>query len=234
MTTLALQGTAREERVFRKKGKAHQKYVSESGEIFPGVTTILGVINKPQLVPWANKLGLQGIDSTRYVDATATVGTLAHEMVQEYLGGPSWDRGRYAPEEVDLAENALLKFFEWEKHITGKVETIAIEKPLLHEPRRYGGTIDWIGRIEGKTWLIDFKTSRALYPEHVYQIAAYNQLCWINDIEIQGVRIIKIGRNCSEGFEDKIISSEELQYGEYVFICALQLYRAIDAYEKNR
>ena len=155
-----------EERVFRKKGKAHQKYVSESGEIFPGVTTILGVINKPQLVPWANKLGLQGIDSTRYVDATATVGTLAHEMVQEYLGGPSWDRGRYAPEEVDLAENALLKFFEWEKHV-GKVETIAIEKQLLHEPRRYGGTIDWIGRIGGKTWLIDFKTSRALYPEHV-------------------------------------------------------------------
>ena len=223
-----------EERVFRKKGKAHQKYVSESGEVFPGVTTVLGIINKPQLIPWANKLGLQGIDSTRYVDATATVGTLAHEMVQEYLGGPSWDRGRYAPEEVDLAENALLKFFEWEKHITGKVETIAIEKQLVHEPRRYGGTVDWIGRIGGKTWLIDFKTSKALYAEHVYQIAAYNQLCWINDIEIQGVRIIRIGRDQGEGFEDKIISSEELQYGEYVFNCALQLYYAIDAHEKNR
>lgn len=224
-----------EERFLRKKGKPHQKYVSEeSGEIFPGVTTILGVINKPHLVPWANKLGLQGIDSTRYVDATAVVGTLAHEMVQEYLGGPAWDRGRYAPEEVDLAENALLKFFEWEKHITGKVETIAIERKLVHEPRRYGGTIDWIGRIEGKTWLIDFKTSRALYPEHVYQIAAYNQLCWINDIEIQGVRIIRIGRDGGEGFEDRVVSSEELQYGEYVFNCALQLYRAIEAYEKNR
>jgi len=222
-----------EERIFRKKGKAHQKYVSESGEVFPGVTTILGVINKPQLVPWANKLGLQGIDSTRYVDATAVVGTLAHEMVQEYLGGPSWDRGRYAPEEVDLAENALLKFFEWEKHI-GKVETIAIEKQMVHEPRRYGGTVDWIGRIGGKTWLIDFKTSKDLYPEHVYQIAAYNQLCCINDIEIQGVRIIRIGRDGGEGFEDRVVSSEELQYGEYVFNCATQLYYAIDAHKKNR
>ena len=223
------------EKVFRKKGKAHQKYVSESGsgEIFPGVTTILGVINKPHLVPWANKLGLQGIDSTRYVDATATVGTLAHEMVQEYLGGPSWDRGRYAPEEVDLAENALLKFFEWEKHV-GSLETIAIEKQMVHEPRRYGGTVDWIGRIGGKTWLIDFKTSKALYAEHVYQVSAYNQLCRINDVGIQGVRIIRIGRDGGEGFEDKIISSEELQYGEYVFNCALQLYRAIDDYEKNR
>lgn len=222
-----------EERVFRKKGKAHQKYVSESGEIFPGVTTILGVINKPQLVPWANKLGLQGIDSTRYVDATATVGTLAHEMIQEYLGGPSWDRGRYTPEEIDLAENATIKFFEWEKHV-GSLETIAIEKQFIHEPERYGGTVDWIGRINGKTWLVDIKTSKSIHNEHIYQLAAYNSLLYINNIDVDGARIIRVGRGNNEGFEDRVVSAEELRNAGYVFRCALQLYRAIDAYERNK
>ena len=93
-----------------KRSKVHTVYRLADGTKVPGVTTVLGVINKPQLVKWANNLGLQGIDSSSYVDATARIGTLAHEMIQEYLGGPDWDRSAFTREEIDTAENAVLSF----------------------------------------------------------------------------------------------------------------------------
>lgn len=69
------------------RAKPHTIYRTADGKRVPGVTTVLGIMNKPALVKWANTLGLQGIDSSAYVDETARVGTLAHEMIQEYLGG---------------------------------------------------------------------------------------------------------------------------------------------------
>ena len=77
------------EKKIAKRAKAHTIYKLANGKRVPGVTTVLGIINKPALVKWANNLGLQGIDSTTYVDGTAKIGTLAHEMIQEYLGGPA-------------------------------------------------------------------------------------------------------------------------------------------------
>ena len=40
-----------------RKAKAPQHYHLSNGDRIPGVTTILAVINKPALVPWANGLG---------------------------------------------------------------------------------------------------------------------------------------------------------------------------------
>jgi hypothetical protein len=100
------------EKTVAKRAKAHTIYKLANGKRVPGVTTVLGVINKPALVKWANGLGLQGIDSTTYVDETARIGTLAHAMIQEYLGGPKWDRQAFTPEQVDQAENAVLSFHE--------------------------------------------------------------------------------------------------------------------------
>ncbi|GAI86127.1 unnamed protein product, partial [marine sediment metagenome] len=42
----------------------------------------IGVLNKPALVPWANNLGLQGINVKDYVDDKADIGTLAHLNLQ--------------------------------------------------------------------------------------------------------------------------------------------------------
>jgi len=54
-----------------KRSRAHITYKLADGVPVPGVTTILSVLNKPALVKWANNLGLQGIDSSKYVDEKA-------------------------------------------------------------------------------------------------------------------------------------------------------------------
>ena len=219
------------EKVAAKKAKAHQVYKVD-GKRVPGVTTVLSIINKPQLVKWANNLGLQGIDSATYVDATANIGTLAHEMIQEYLGGTPWDRGSYTPDEVGTAENSVLSFFEWERQTGHKMETEAIELMLTSRTFLYGGTVDWYGRIDDKYWLIDIKTSKGLWPEHTFQVSAYHRLLLENGYPVDGVRLLRVGRSEDEGFDDHVISQFALDSAWEVFLSAFKLYRAKQCFEK--
>ena len=131
--------------------RQRQRYYLGSGEEVVGVTTALGVIAKPALIKWANNLGLQGIDSSRYVDELATIGTLAHYMIQCHLTGTEPDLGDYTPNQIDRAENACLSYFEWEK---GKhTETLLSEQPLVSEALAVGGTPDWYGLLNGQPTL---------------------------------------------------------------------------------
>ncbi len=50
------------EAVAAKRSKVHTRYKLKNGLLVPGVTTVTGVLDKPALIIWANRLGLQGID----------------------------------------------------------------------------------------------------------------------------------------------------------------------------
>lgn len=217
-----------------QRSKGHTVYKTVEGKRVPSVTTILGVINKPALVAWANRLGLEGIDSTKYVDGTARIGTLAHEMIQEYLGGMEWDRNAYTPTEIDSAENAVLAFYSWESQIAKEIKTLEIEMQMVSEEFLFGGTCDWLAVIDGKTWLVDLKTSKAIYPEHIYQLSAYWKVMNELGYTLDGVRILRVGRTEDEGFDDMVIPEKQLQAGWEVFESALNLYRNINAFNKAR
>lgn len=184
-----------------KSAKAHTRYRNKDGKIVPGATTILGVLNKPALVKWANNLGLQGIDSTKYVDVMAKIGTLAHYMVESYLKSIEPDTSSFSKDEIDKAENAVLSFFEWERH--NQLEPFLLEKQLVSEQYQFGGTVDCYCKLNGKYTLLDFKTSNAIYAEHIIQLSAYKQLLRENGYKVDEVRILRIGRTEDEGFEER-------------------------------
>ena len=222
------------ERVPSKASKAHIRYRDKEGNIVPGVTTILNAtINKPALIKWANQLGLQGFDSTAYVDETAKIGTLAHEMIQEHLGGNKVDYGAYSKDQISAAENSLLSYFEWERRLGKSIKTIHIELPLVSEMLKYGGTIDWYGMIGDEYWLIDIKTAKGLYPEHQYQVSAYYAMLLENDYKVDGVRLLRVGRSEDEGFDDHVVAKERLVQGFEVFCAARNLYKAKQRFEKG-
>ncbi len=112
-----------------KKVKAHIRYLNKNGERVPGVTTFIGILNKPALVPWANNLGLQGINVKDYVNDKADIGTLAHEMIFSHLKKEKPDLSFYSQKQIDLAENSFLKYLEWEKKHT--LKPILLETPLV-------------------------------------------------------------------------------------------------------
>jgi len=201
--------------------RAHIRYKCADGRSVPGVTTVLGILNKPALVRWANNLGLQGIDSTKYVDEKAAIGTLAHSMVEAHLKGETPDTSEYSSVQIDRAETCFLWYLEWEAH--HKIDVALTEAAMVSETYRFGGTIDCLATVDGELTLLDFKTSNGVFPEHMHQLAAYRQLAFEHGYRVKGCRIIRIGRDDSEGFEEKHIGSLDKHWE--LFVHCLAVYR---------
>jgi len=205
-----------------KRARAHQRYRLADGTIVPGVTTIVGLLNKPHLVAWANRMGLQGIDTTAYTAAAAGAGTCAHEMIQAMVGGPEVDFSKYTGEEIEAAQNAADKFREWlQNH---DMQTHLIEEQIVSERYRVGGTIDWYGELDGKMTLVDIKTSGNIYAEHVIQVAAYARMLQDEDYPVEEVRILRFSREDDGDHRDMCVSDRLLEAGFDIFLRLREVY----------
>jgi hypothetical protein len=204
-------------------GKAHTRYRLRDGTIVPGVTTVLGVLNKPALVTWANDLGLKGINVRGYVDALAQIGSLAHALIEHDLGAPEPDLSLWSAEHIDKAENCLLKWYEWRKH--HEIQPILIEAPLVSEVHRFGGTLDCLAAIDGVLTILDIKTAQRIYPEHLHQVAAYTILAEEHGHAVEAVRVLQVGRTEDEGFSEHVIPVARLAPHRRIFECCLEIYR---------
>ncbi len=192
------------EAVAAKRARTHTRYYNKDGKLLPGVTTILGVLNKPALVPWANNLGLAGINVREYVDILATVGKIGHDMICCHNKGVRFQANGERADLIDKAENCFLSYLSWEKQ--HKVEPILCEEPLVSEVYGFGGTIDMFATVDDIPTIVDYKTGKAIYPEHIYQVAAYRQLLIERDMQFpRAVRILQIGRDETEGFSEKVV-----------------------------
>lgn len=188
----------------KKVSRAHTIYKTSDGTRVPGATTITGLLAKPFLITWANRLGLEGIDSTKYRDEAADIGTLAHAMIQSHLQGETFNTDAYSPLQVDLASNAILSYFEWEKQ--HKIEPVFCETPLVSDSRLYGGTVDCYCKLDGEHTLLDFKTGKAIYDEYFVQLAAYKELLIEHGHPVEKCRILRVGRDETEGFEERSVA----------------------------
>jgi len=183
------------------KVKVHTRYELRDGTRVPSVTTVLGILNKPALLDWAWKCGIDGLDYKAVRDHAADVGTLAHYLIMCHLKGEEPDTSEYSEEVIGKAENCLLSYFEWLKE--HPIEPILVEVPLVSEKYRFGGMMDCFAKLNGENVLIDHKTGKAIYAEMFYQLAGYRQLLIENGYEVSSCRILRIGRDENESFEDR-------------------------------
>ncbi|MEN6321717.1 MAG: hypothetical protein ABFD82_23585 [Syntrophaceae bacterium] len=205
------------------KVKAHIRYRLADKTVVPGLTTVLGLLNKPALVPWANKLGLKGIDVSKFVDDKADIGTLGHAFVTDKLEGKETDTSDYSRNQIDAAMNCALSFWEWEKNHPID-EIYFCERPLVSETHRFGATLDIYGKFAGRKEIIDLKTGTGIYPEHVYQVSTLKKLLEEHGNEIEGVRVLNIPRTEDESFAEKVPSEKEMEAGWQIFQHLLAVY----------
>jgi hypothetical protein len=200
-----------------KVAKTHTVYKLADGTRVPGTTTITGILDKPALVKWANGLGLKGIDSTKYVDELATIGTLAHYMIECHCKNEKPNLDDYTKNQIELAENSYIKWMLWQDK-EGFVPTHN-ELQLVSEQHRFGGTIDIIGTIKGKTVLVDIKTCKGIFMEHKVQVAGgYGILAREHGHNIDKIIITRVGRNDVEGFEEVPVLQEEASAARELFL----------------
>lgn len=182
------------------KFRAHTRYKNREGVTLPSVTTVLGILNKPALIVWANRLGLQGIDSTKYRDEMGVIGGLAHALISSDLKGEKLLLSGYSQDQIDKANNCMKSYFKWREK--KNLNPYVIETPLVSEEFQFGGTTDFYGTIDGENTILDYKTG-GVYKEAYIQTCAYRQLLIENGHPLPSkITILGIPRTDDEKFQE--------------------------------
>ena len=165
----------------RGKGRHYPHPVT--GNLLPSITNVLGVLNKPALVGWAarevahkawelrNALNEMGEDDAiqvlkgapyRKSGRAADRGTTIHAYLEARLSGLAPEVVTGEAKRYQAAAEQWLD--DWQP------ETVATELTVFAD--EYAGTGDLWCRRGGRMCIVDFKTSKAIYPEASLQIAA--------------------------------------------------------------
>lgn len=182
----------------RYKFDKKNHYHSLGGTPLYGVTTALGVIAKPALIPWASNKCAESIKSEWKIgkaytkkerdeiiergrlahkgkkQAGADVGTLVHKAIEKWIKSGCNEElpiATWCGKDLQ-ATKMFMKFVEWK--IENNVEFITSEKNTYSEVHWFGGIVDFVCIIKGKRYVGDIKTSNGIFPENFLQMGAYD------------------------------------------------------------
>lgn len=149
-------------------------YTDEDGNYFPSATTLLEAYPKPYaLIQWMKDVGNKS-DEIR--DAAGKRGSIVHQLTEEYDQGlectllDEYGKPKYSLEEWSMFE----RYVEFSQN--HKPEHHLIEQTFINSQLGFAGTIDRICTIDGKTYVLDIKTSNGIYNSYWLQLAAYREL----------------------------------------------------------
>ena len=91
------------------------------------------------------------------------VGSDVHNAIEKHLKKESYTLAS------TQAEQAFKAFIEWEDSV--ELKPFKLEQTVWG--KNFAGTLDFYGLYKGKLYVIDWKTSKAFYPEMRFQVAAY-------------------------------------------------------------
>lgn len=157
-------------------------YRLADGTKVPGVTDITGrYMDKSALIGWAFNRGKNG--ASALYDRSLDIGTVVHDMIDLQVKGRPFAEVEATLAQlgdsaaIDKARCAFRQFEQWKNRYHVEIEQREVS--LVSERYRYGGTLDWLVRINGRRALLDFKTCKspvAVYPDNLIQLAAYKPL----------------------------------------------------------
>jgi hypothetical protein len=164
-------------------------YTDENGNYFPSATTILEAYPKPaQLIMWMKEVGSKA-DEIR--DAAGKRGSAVHQLTEDYDNGvectllDEYGKPKYSLDEWSMFERYV------EFSVNHKPEHHLIEQTFIGGSLGFAGTIDRICTIDGKTYVLDIKTSNGIYNSYWLQLAAYRELYNNAKTAWNGFRVIK-------------------------------------------
>ncbi len=221
-----------------------------NGKRMTGVTTILGVINKPLLIAWSARVAVEHIKAnlsykrfkllrkgfvvvkakildealtmhTKKKNAGATKGTDVHELVEQYIKTCiETNGGSPYPAKADPR---IMKFVEWT--MTNNIKLLASEKQFYSKTLFVAGTADLMFEKEGKRFVGDIKTFKKLWDRTpMFQCAGYAYLAQeMGEPPFDGYCVLRLSEDGS--FEEKW--SYDVVGDTRAFLAACELYRQL-------
>ena len=182
-----------------------------NGKNVPRVTEVLSkMISEEKLMSWANSLGFKHQRYKDVLSKAAVFGTKIHHGIECFL------KGEKVPE--DTPSICFKAFQEWWKIIeTTDYEIVGQEQKLVCE--WYGGTYDCLMKINGKLYLIDFKTSNHVTYKYYLQLAAYSKVLREKEnVNIDGVLILQLNKYQPK-YKEYILDLSIPEHKEYFNLC---------------
>ena len=197
-------------------GSTEYKY---EGKLVPRVTNILtAMLHEESLMGWANYMGLQNIKHTKVRDESADIGTKVHAAIQQYLCTGKKETF-YGEVNANKKINGFVSFLKWWNIISSNndVHVLMIEKTLIC--KYFGGTLDMLIEINGRIYLVDFKTSNKFQYKYHLQLAAYRRLLYSEySIIVDGVIILKLSKE-EAAFQEQLINLSNYNHLMYMNQC---------------
>ena len=186
----------------RRVTQNYSRYYEVNGQpnlLFPSVTSVLNVLDKPGLSFWSVKQALgaatnevitsqekagsrplteaevqTAIDrgslaSKKVLAAAGDFGTRAHDVIDQLIAGVRGDKLS-----IDEDVKQVVKNF-WDYWVESGVTLDPRGDTMVYSPRYgYAGALDALALSpDGKLMVCDWKTSNAVYESHIMQVAAY-------------------------------------------------------------
>lgn len=166
-------------------------YKNNDNKSVPRVTEVLSeTMDSSYLIKWANGLGLKGQVYEKVLNEAAEIGIEAHATIEKYII-LSMEK-KEPPKNDNYPYCSFLKWFD-DISSNNTVTPIYSELSLCND--YVGGTLDLLIEINGRKYIVDFKTSNHIYEKYYLQLAAYRWLLYCNyNIEIDGVIILQLNK----------------------------------------
>lgn len=217
-----------------------------------GVTSIIGVLAKPQLISWAARMATEYMEKvirsgeydlndetvlldvleaaksahTKKKEAAAEYGTDTHSAVEIYIGHCIKEHDGKPYKHID---DTLQKFIDWAMENVDYF--LFSERRMYNEELFIAGTADfaYIGK-DGKKYMADFKTSSGIYGiDYFLQVAAYRMLAeGEGDEPYDGSTIVRLGKDGSFEVQQRYNNETDKE----AFLACLTLYRAKATFTK--
>lgn len=123
-------------------------YETPTGEKYPSVTTVTGLLKRDIILAWRKRVGDQ--EANKISSTAARRGTRIHTLCEKYLSN----------EEINPTIFDSQNWNEIKEYLDNIDNIHALETPLFSHHLQVAGTVDCIAEYNGKLAVIDFKTSK--------------------------------------------------------------------------
>jgi len=149
-------------------------YVTPTGEKYPSVTSVTGLLNREGIKKWRKRVGEK--TANKISTQAARHGTSAHQLFEDYIKNDNFEEKFKGA--MPTTQQA---FISVEKELNQIGTVHGLESPLYSHKLQLAGRVDCIAEWDGKLSVIDFKTS-----------AKPKQAKWIQNYFIQETAYAKM------------------------------------------
>ena len=234
------------------------------GKPVPSATKVLGIINKPALIPWSLKMGAEWLEKNVFVDEEESpkglftytsrlgltqmvkgiksayrgtsggaleIGNDTHKWIELALEQFMAEDGKFGdnnlPEKPEGYEtnNSINAFEAWVGD--NDIDFLQSEEKIYSRTDHYAGTLDCAAEVNGSLCIIDWKTSKGIYPEYHLQNAAYAK-AWedIHGHTVEQTLVLRLDKGTGR-YQEGYQSTVEWNRNYETFVHALALFNGL-------